>query len=168
MKPTLSFDLNDAQNAYEKYGANCGPGALAAVAQVPLKDAVMAIPDFVKKGHTKETMMRSALRVLQVNCVEKEQGPWPSHGLVRVLWHGPWWDDGLIARFMRSHWVGTTVLDGKRWTFDINAMSVGGWLLHDEWVHDCAPYVASFEKDAYGTWSSWETWSVELSRIEQG
>lgn len=160
MKPKVCFDLSDAQKAFDQLGANCGPGALAAIAQIELEDAVYAIPDFVKKGHTKEAMMRSALNNLGIEFNEKEQGSWPAHGLVRVLWHGPWWDDGLIARFMRSHWVATTISEGCRWTFDINAISMGGWIPHEEWVQNCAPYVASFEKESFGTWSTWETWSV--------
>lgn len=157
--PRVVFGLKSAQEAYDALGANCGPGAIAGLLGCSPRDAVAHIPGFLEKGHTKETMMRPALDSMGVNWEEFLDG-WPSFGLVRVLWHGPWWNDGLIARFMRSHWIASVETDNGRMIFDINAISVGGWLPFEEWRTQCVPYIVRDLPGADGRWTAHERFVI--------
>jgi hypothetical protein len=163
-RPALKFDVASAQDAWVRWGANCGPGALAAIAEVSLETAVLAIPDFVQKGHTKETMMREACKTLGVSFTE-QQGYWPSFGLARILWNGPWTGEGLIARFQRSHWVAHVIDSDGAWIFDINAVGLG-WMPRTDWEQDCVPWIlARHVPQADGTWAIWESFEV-VPRLE--
>jgi hypothetical protein len=81
---------------------------------------------------------------------------WPSWGLVRIQWGGPWMAPGVPARaqYRHTHWVGAFIEDGGEvWIFDVNAMSVGGWLRLAEWSEQLVPWLlGEVEPKADGSW----------------
>jgi len=126
--PKYSFSQEDAAAAWRTWGANCGPGALAALLQVSL-DAVrpaLAAAGFEDrpclKRYTSPTIMRAALETLGCKIAKDVRGnpeftrggsrapastPWPNRGLVRVQWTGPWTAPGANPRWAygATHWV---------------------------------------------------------------
>lgn len=110
-------------------------------------------PGFPAKNWTKETHMRAALSALGVGWNEHTHG-WPSFGLVRVAWHGPWWDDeDPYARLYHSHWIATHDGPEGRMLFDGNAIEQGGWLTPEVWVNVCVSrLLAHSEPQASGAW----------------
>lgn len=158
--PRVVFGVDEAEDAYRRLGANCGPGALAGLFSITPSQAVDFIPGFVDKGHTKETMMRLALDALGCSWDESLE-TWPRFGLVRILWDGPWWDEGMIARFMRSHWVASVQCPDGHYIFDINAINAGGWLSLEQWADECVPFILRDSKQATGKWSLWESFEVD-------
>jgi hypothetical protein len=53
----VSFTEADAHRAYDEWGANCGPGALAAIAGLTLDKVRALMGDFETKGYTNPTLM---------------------------------------------------------------------------------------------------------------
>jgi hypothetical protein len=124
-----SVSVEEAQRAYDAWGANCGPGALAAVLDKTLEDVQPHLIDFDRKRYTNPSMMLSALRSLGAHWHVLNEG-WPQNGLVRVQWEGPWTAPGvpIRARYRHTHWIASrhvTAGDtrGVR-IFDINCACV--------------------------------------------
>lgn len=152
-RPLLAYGVPEAQEAWEGWGANCGPWALAAVLGVDLNAVRELLPAFARRPFTKETDMRDALRRAGQDWVELSHG-WPSFGLVRVAWHGPWWDSpDPFARLRHSHWIATHDRVDGRWVFDGNMIAIGGWARPDFWRAVCVPdLLAACDPLATGAW----------------
>lgn len=129
--PSLRFSASDAQAANETWGCNCGPGALAAVLGLTLDEVRPLLQGFEAKRYMNPTMMWDAL-ARSGRRWHRMRPPltWPTHGLARIQWHGPWMDDGvpIKARYRHTHWVAAQSRPGSIGIFDINAMSSGGWI----------------------------------------
>jgi len=106
--------------------------------------------------------MRAALDSAGAAWEESQEG-WPSFGLVRVAWHGPWWDDTEpFARLRHSHWIATHDRADGRWVFDGNAIAQGGWLPAARWCGDCVPaLLAACEPQATGAWRAVERFALD-------
>ena len=163
--PMLAFSHADAERALQEWGANCGPGALAAVLSLPLAAVRHAIPDFERRRYTSPTMMRAALAALRVQIVrderDRETDPerFPTHGLVRVQWEGPWTVPGSNPRWAygRTHWVASHANGpGAMWIFDINA----GWTPSDYWAAIVVPSLTIGYARATGQWWATHRWTV--------
>lgn len=153
MKPTTSFTADDADRAHIEWGANCGPGALAAVMGVTLDQVRPHLADFDRKHYTNPLMMYAALKSLRAQWSKSKS--WPRRGLVRVQWEGPWTAPGvpMRARYRHTHWIGSRRHDGQQWIFDINCMQVGGWVVLQEWHGQVVPWLLSrIESKADGTY----------------
>lgn len=139
--PAPVFSVDEAQRAFDDWGANCGPGALAAVAGVTLQQARewIGVEEFAGKRYTNPTMMLKALTCSGLRIQQFMR--WPQHGLVRVQWEGPWMRPGvpMRARYRYTHWVGSH--NGGAFVFDINCMSVGGWVPRFEWESEVVPWL---------------------------
>lgn len=147
---TVRFTLEDANRASDEWGANCGPGALAAVTGRTLDEIRPLMGDFERKRYTNPTLMFECLKRTAVNW-------WaipsiPTHGLIRVQWEGSWMDPGVPigARYRRTHWIGiqnplhSSMLDQVHidaGIFDINAMSSGGWIAYRHWATILVPWL---------------------------
>lgn len=151
----VRFTLEDAQRAYDVWGCNCGPGALAAIAGRTLDEVRPHIADFERKRYTNPTMMYAALQ--RVGCkftVAIKPPGFPSFGLARIQWEGPWTNPGvpMAARYRNTHWVGS---HGDQ-IFDINCMSVGGWVSLAEWSVSVVPWILNecgyTRRGANGKW----------------
>jgi hypothetical protein len=192
--PEVRFDRDEAQDAGDEWGFNCGPAALCAVLGRTPAEIRPHMGDFEQKGYTNPTLMASILRNLGVKFSRKfealgEAKPdnprdfklYPKHGLVRVQWGGPWTKPGvpIRARYRHTHWVAVRFprewgpgRDGVSWersplvpeVFDINAIIVGGWLPWKEWADQLMPWLQK-EVIPKGDGTWWPTHSWDLNKL---
>lgn len=153
------FTEADAQRAFDEWGCNCGPGALAAVMGMTLDEVRPHLPGFDEKRYTNPLMMYAALRSIgrpwKRNIIGGHPGFWPCFGLVRVQWEGPWTLPGVPqrARYRYTHWIGAARGNGGVGVFDINCMNNGtGWVALDDWTSTVVPAITSEYKRATGAW----------------
>lgn len=170
--PPCRFSIDDANRAYDEWGANCGPGAIAAIIGKALDEIRPHLGDFETKGYTNPTLMWSALQSLGVKFRIQNRSPsLPVHGLARIQWEGPWTNPGvpIRARYRHTHWIAavrdTRPEDTPGWeeplVFDINAMCVGGWIPFSQWNGSLVPWLLKqCEPKASGVWHI--THSVEI------
>ena len=158
--------LEDAQRASDAWGANCGPGALAAVLNKTLEDVRPHLVGFDAKRYTNPTMMLRALRDLGVQW--KDVPGWPANGVVRVQWGGRWMNPGvpIRARYRHTHWIATRLVGDEVYAFDINGACVG-WMLLAEWTDQLAPWLMrEVVPKGDGTWTL--THRLELVNARRG
>lgn len=164
--PDVRFTEADAERAFQEWGCNCGPGALAAIMNMTLDEVRPHIPGFASKRYTSPTMMYAALHNIGRPWIDVQRDElWPSHGLVRIQFEGPWMKPGvpIPARYRYTHWIGAQILVGQVGVFDINCINNGnGWVSLEDWTSDIAPHLASAFKRATGEW--YITHSIEVRR----
>lgn len=158
----VMFNAADADMAHDEWGANCGPGAVAAVLGMTLGDLRPYMGDFEQKGYTNPTLMWRVLDGLGVGYqVTKKPNQWPIYGLARIQWTGPWTKPGVPARaaYRHTHWVGVnSIFSGNVGVgvgiFDINAITNGsGWVAARDWESILVPWLlANSEPKADGGW----------------
>ena len=163
------FGLAEADAAFVTWGANCGPAAIAAVVGVTLDALRPAMGDFERKGYTNPTLMWAVLDRVAAGRWYRQLAPltWPRWGLVRVQWGGPWTRPGapVAAAYRHTHWIGAAAPTDQHviQVFDINAISVGGWIDAHEWASSLVPWLLrEVEPEADGRW--WMTHVVEIDR----
>lgn len=162
----VKFSVDDAVKAGDEWGANCGPGALAAITGHTLEDVRPHLFGFDEKRYTNPRMMRAALDSLGVTYdwqPRKKAYLFPLYGLARVQWDGPWTKPGVpaAAAYRHTHWVGSRNTGGE--IFDINCICVGGWVSFAEWSRQVVPWLLKqCEPKATGDW--WLTHLVEVRR----
>jgi len=149
--------LQEAETAYAEWGANCGPGALAACLGLRLDAVRPHLVGFEQKHYTNITMMRAALKSLQAAWSEPKPLEWPASGLVRLQWEGPWTEPEApwMARQRHTHWVAGRRGANGYGVFDINCCNNGtGWVAYPDWTNLVAPWIISecVPAEAYGTW----------------
>lgn len=158
------FTYADAEAAYDAWGCNCGPTALAAMTGLTLDEVRSHLSDFESKRYTNPTLMFAALA--SVGRPWRRIGTnWPSWGLVRVQWEGPWTLPGVPmgARYRQTHWIGAATATKGRGVFDINALANGsGWSAIEDWERVLVPAITSEIKRASGAWHV--THGVEIQR----
>lgn len=137
------FNFDDAERAFNDWGANCGPGAVAAIARMTLDEVRPYLGDFERKGYTNPTLMFEILRNLGLRVSLRKPPDWPTYGLVRVQWEGPWMNPGvpMAARYRHTHWVGAARRNGSIGVFDINCINSGGWVSLEDWSSVIVPYL---------------------------
>lgn len=152
------FTAEDADRAHADWGANCGPGAIAAICRLTLDELRPHLGDFERKRYTNPTLMWEILDRLKVRWTLKKPPVWPDYGLVRIQWHGPWMREGvpLRARYRHTHWVGAARNGlGEIGVFDINAIGNGsGWASLQNWTSILVPWLLEeCVPRADGVWS---------------
>ena len=165
------FTVEDANAAHRAWGANCGPGALAAIAGLTLDEVRPHLAGFNRKRYTNPRMMFRALDSIGLAWApiafdeDEDQASgqcrrlWPDWGLIRVQWHGPWTqpDAPPDARKRHSHWIGCSRTPGRSpvGVFDINCIGNGtGWVDLHLWTDTVVPWLLEqCEPDASGFWS---------------
>lgn len=143
------FTAEDADRAHDEWGANCGPGAVAAICGLTLDELRPHMGDFEKKGYTNPTLMWSVLQSIGVRFSYRGgdlgRRAFPRYGLARIQWEGPWTKPGVPARaaYRHTHWVGAAQKsDGAVGIFDINAMANGsGWASLADWERILVPFI---------------------------
>lgn len=168
MTPETRFTAADADRAHAEWGANCGPGALAAIMGMTLDEVRPHMIGFEAKRYTNPSMMNEALRSIG-RPWRKIGANWPAYGLVRVQWEGPWTKPGvpMVARYRWTHWIGAD--DGQHpgnpGVFDINAMANGsGWTSRADWAAHIAPWI--IENCVPGGDGRWHvTHALEVERL---
>lgn len=146
--PVIRFTAEDCSRAYDLWGCNCGPSALAACCGLTLDEVRPHLGNFERKRYSNITLMRQALQSLGCRTYYWSlNGPqlFANHGLARIQWHGPWTQPGKhwFERARKTHWIATHETPGSAeppggdvWVFDINIAMSGQvrWIpLHDWW-----------------------------------
>lgn len=167
--PPLVFDLAYAEAAADEWRFSCGPASLCAVLGLSPEQVRPHLGDFASKGFMNPTMMYSALRAL---CADWHllggagELQWPSYGIVRVQWGGPWMKPGVpkAAAYRHTHWVASwkDALGERHHVFDVNAMDRGGWVSFLKWKASIAPGLMQTVSRSDGTWSI--THAIEVQR----
>ncbi len=167
----LKITAQDAERAWDEWGCNCGPAALAAVVGVSLDTVRPHMGNFEAKRYTNPTLMWAALRSLGVQFSfrggDLGRENWPAYGLARIQWEGPWMKTGVPvrARYRHTHWVGVNSRDPLNvGIFDVNALGNGtGWCDVMDWVGAIVPWILKeCEPKADGRWHI--THAVEIAQ----
>ncbi len=139
------FSDEDAERAYDEWGCNCGPAAVAAICGLTLDGVRPHMGDFEAKHYTNPTLMWRVLDSIGVRWTVCRSGTWPDRGLCRVQWEGPWTRPGVPARaaYRHTHWVGAATRDtGEIGVFDVNALGNGsGWCSLEDWSSTLVPWI---------------------------
>ena len=163
------FTRDEAQRAADEWGANCGPGAIAAVLGLTLDDVRPHMQDFERKRYSNPKLVLAALRSLGGEWRHTD-AVWPKNGLVRVQWEGPWTMPGvpMRARYRHTHWIGARHVGENVWNteiFDINCMCVGGWVPVVEWNGQVVPWLLrECEPKAFGGWHQTHVFEITEGR----
>ena len=164
--PKTCFTLDEAQAASEAWGFNCGPAAVCALLGLKPEQVRPHLGEFERKRYTNPTLMRDILKRCGVGFKQIYRGDDPAVtqlntdlGLLRIQWGGPWTRPGvpMRVRYRHSHWI---AMRGGM-VFDINAISVGGWIPAREWSEQLVPWLcAEVEPKWDKTW--WVTHVLEV------
>lgn len=166
--PPLRFTLDQAGAEADAWRFSCGPAAICALLGMAPLDVRPYLLGF--RGWMNPTQMRAALRALRVSFVVEQETTarpldFPRFGIARIQWGGPWMVPGVPfgARYRHTHWVASTALaDDARAIFDVNAITVGGWIPSDEWATRLVPFILEDTPRADGTWTI--THAIEVRR----
>src|ERR1035437_1214779 len=161
----LKFTAEDYYQAFDEWGANCGPGAIAGVLGLSLNELRPSMGNFEKKHYTNPKLMIEVLKRLNVSYVEtKKDQSWPKYGLCRIQWEGPWSSQEPHKSYRHTHWIGVDSINPNNiGIFDINCMMANnGWVPLEEWKTILIPWLRSeIESDTNGKWHL--THSIEIS-----
>ncbi len=156
----MHLTLDEALDAAQEWGCNCGPAALAASLGVSLRSVRRLFENW--PGFTNPGMMGRAL-LKWGGCFSRQpvdEQRWPEgRCLVRIQWHGPWMQPGVPvgARYRQTHWVATRWhrIRGPLAVFDINGLhwGNGGWWSLGFWEHTIVPAILANVPRADGGWS---------------
>jgi len=182
----LRFTAADLDAAHAAWGCNCGPGAVAAMLGLTLEEIRPHLGDFEPKGYTNPSLMWSILAALRVPHGRSVAGdndaavrpveaqPWPSYGLCRIQWHGPWTRPGvpLQARYRHTHWIGVQRREGNPrdvGVWDVNAMAATsdgqGWTSAEAWAERIVPWILErCVPRASGGWHITHVVALNISR----
>lgn len=159
----------EADRAYDAWGCNCGPGAIAAIMNMRLDALRPLLGDFERKRYTNPTLMWEILD----RCGRpwrKVGKRWPTFGLARIQWEGPWTLPGVNpkAAYRHTHWVASWIhAEHGHGIFDINMTSNGsGWGSFADWERDIVPAIATSIPRASGKWHI--THGVEVDPFRPG
>lgn len=162
---TAKFGAVEAQNASDSWGFNCGPGAVCGLLGMTPDELRPYLGDFERKRYTNPRLMRDVLRNLGRSVRQTYRSDAPGtvtaaeSALVRVQWAGPWTkpEVPMIARQRWSHWVavaGSSV-------FDVNAISIGGWITRKIWEERLVPWlISNCCPKGDGQWWPTHVWEV--------
>jgi hypothetical protein len=168
--PTLRVTYEDGERAFNEWGANCGPAAIAAVTGKTLDELRPFLGDFESKHYTNPTLMFETLRRLSVNFEVTHRADvllpsmlgFPAFGLARIQWGGAWTKPGvpMQARYRQTHWVASCHGPSSRGIFDVNALNSGGWVGFADWRDVIVPHLLTAYPRSDGTW--WVTHGIEV------
>ncbi len=171
--PVINFEQDDAVKAWENWGCNCGPVALAAVTGYTLDE----IRPHLSKFETRMKVNRYMSPTDMANSIDEMQwvkddhrgdeqtrvpDAFPILGLVRVQWCGPWTEPGQNPRWAygHTHWIGTFIPGGRHLVFDVNC----GLVDYKTWSAEIVPML--IPKRGNGRWFPSHLWPM-IDRNEQ-
>lgn len=171
VRPPLRFTEQDAWEAAEAWGFNCGPAAVCAIVGLTPAELRPQLVDFEAKRYTNPTLMWKIIERLKVRYRIRSLAdnvpvlPWPRFGLARIQWEGPWTEPGvpIRARYRQTHWVGVNASNPENiGIWDINAMMNGtGWVSLADWESIVVPFILKeCQPRANGKW--YLTHAVEI------
>ena len=150
-----AIDGAEADRAYDAWGCNCGPGAIAAIMGMTLDAVRPLMGDFERKKYTNPTLMWEVLD--RIGRPWRKIGKaWPTFGLARIQFEGPWTAPGVNpkAAYRHTHWVASWQHpDRGHGIFDINMTGNGsGWGKIEHWESVIVPLLAANIPRADGKW----------------
>lgn len=172
MTITYPFTESDSRAAFDEWGANCGPNALAFALQVPLGRVRPLIPGFEDKRYTSPSMMKAAIEAARRRFnsvkppkftpgipVDVELMFNPRMALVRIQWCGPWTVKNANPKwaYRQTHWIATWEERGVPLIFDCN----GGIQGLPAWEEDIVPLIVKQIPRANGEWFPTHIWRLE-------
>jgi len=162
LKPFFApFDVAEAN---QRWGANCGPAALAATMRRNVTGVKHLFPNFAARGYVNPTAMGEALRLARMEFTRTGRYTWPEYGLAFIQIDGPWCGEGVpaAAAYRHTHWVGVQImgltieaegkrieLDRGRRVYDVNA---DRWMHEKEWREKTMVEVCQNTPRATGGW----------------
>lgn len=162
----VPFTTDELNAAAGMWGCNCGPAALAFVAQVGLDLVWEAMPDFPARGYTTPTMMWQAAERLGLRL--RRLRPGGDHdadvrrrpALVRIQWLGPWTASGANARwaYQYTHWIArfTNQHVPGAFVYDVNC----GTISAVRWSETIVPLITGQIQRASGGWEVTHYWAA--------
>lgn len=145
--PAYSFTVDEARLAYDSWGCNCGPSALATILGITL-DQVRTVVErvgFAGKRYISPGMMEKAIGIAGgkidrsnfLTAVTDQN--FPTHGLARIQWTGPWTAPGSNPKwaYRQTHWVASWHHDHAITIFDVN----GGIRPLQDWKREIVPLI---------------------------
>jgi len=164
--PLYPYDEKEARLAWEQWGCNCGPSALATMLGLKLDDVHHHIPYFDERRYTSPTMMKDALVSLGVKFTPKVTLPgsklFTIYGLCRIQWEGPWTKPGVNPKwaYRQTHWVGAMLWEAwnETYIFDVNS----GWSDAKNWASETVPLLTKETPRATGDWFVTHRWELHL------
>lgn len=138
----------DTEEAWQKWGANCGPCALAAILGLRLVDVAPHFDGFSRRRYMNPTDVKAALDRLHVQ--HRVTRDWPEFGLAFLQWEGPW--RHISEAYRHTHWV---AVNGIR-VYDVNEEE--GWTSKHDWERWTVPYLLTCTPEATG-------WSVRTALV---
>lgn len=165
---TYPFSQEDSKRAFDEWGANCGPNALAFVLASSLDDVRPLIPGFEEKRYTSPSMMAAALNsigadVYKVQRPSKDDMFFDTPALVRIQWCGPWTKTGSNPKwaYRQTHWIVAWNTDanhpfGEPMIFDCNC----GIVHAGYWETETMPRLIQQYPRASGEWLPTHVWRV--------
>lgn len=159
----LRFCEEDVRRASEEWGCNCGPAALAAILGKTLDEVRPHLGEFENRRYTNPTMMKQALASLGATWFGARQRCFANYGLCRVQWSGPWLNRGvpIQARYRKTHWIASRCLGRSHEIFDVNAVSVGGWITSGTWKQYLVPWLLKqCVPNSDGRWYLTHVWEI--------
>lgn len=148
----------DVDEAFEQWGCNCGPAALAAALGRECADVRPLVDPF--KGYMNATDMLIALHRADIRArtlSKPSRSFLEERGVIRIVlvqWNGSW-DTVPRAAATRRHWVASVATDAASLVYDVNE---DGWITLDGWVASTVPQL--LPKRATG-WSI--AWAAEVT-----
>jgi hypothetical protein len=167
-KLIYTFSEHESDYAYETWGANCGPNALAFALQMPLEAVRPHIPQFDERRYTSPSMMAAALDSLKrrvVKIIPERKFPMAldrmfheRQALVRVQWTGPWIVDGKPQKWAarQTHWIVCWLNEIVPMVFDVN----GGIKDFGDWHTEIVPPLAKSVPRCDGGWYPANIWRL--------
>lgn len=159
----------DLDLASSTWGANCGPGALAALLGREVWTTRALFPHFPEKAWVNLTQMLAAVAAVPISH-RREQLPKPGNpeatgpfpfplarkALAQIQWTGKWTLPGADPRQAprHSHWTAVATVPAGTFVYDVNVNwdgpLPGGWLLVEHWEKQIAPMMMAEKKGRTG------------------
>lgn len=176
MRLPVHISMEDGERAFNEWGCNCGPAALAAIMSLTLDQVRPHMGDFEKKRYSNPTLMYAALdsvgaRWRKLDCPRCD---WPIYGLCRIQWEGPWTQPGvpIRVRYRHTHWIAVQHPVGARAAgiFDVNCLANGsGWTDEKSWRENLVPWLLEeCVPRADGKWHITHSIEVDPSSVIPG
>jgi len=129
----------DVEDAAARWGANCGPCAIAAVTATLIDRIRRFLEPF--SGHMSPTEVQFVLRSLGWHAVAVNTPH--RRGLAFVQWCGPW-EKFTRAAYRHTHWIAYRMMGdaedlGNIAFYDVNVGDAGGWISGNEWDRTIVP-----------------------------
>ncbi len=164
IEPSYPYDEHESYKAYQEWGCNCGPSALATMINLKPDDVRPHIKGFDEKKYTSPTMMKDAIASLGLGFVQSgvtlDPPPYPFYGVIRIQWDGPWCRPEVPKRvaYRYTHWIGAMTFAGSLYVFDVNS----GWSRKDVWEKETVPTLTKLYPKSNGKYFPTHIWNIAI------